>query len=305
LRLFIPFVFGMFIIVVPQAYFQAVSHGELPAGLNLFQIYWLYLKSLPDMQTFHLWFLQDLFVFSIIILPLLITWGKNSESPLSKFAGYFKKPWTALILFVLSIALVNIFIFPDGTWGNRNGGWNIVTYLLFFIFGYFIFANPRIMEMIRKLRWVFLAVGVVALSSALILFFDELAEPTTYFGSPAFAITSILQSLNAWGWLLAILGLGSWFLNRNNKFLAHANEAVLPFYILHQTVIISIGFYIVQWDTGVGLKYLAISVTSFIGIMLIYELVVRQINPLRFLFGMRPNKKQYPMVNSQSPDGQG
>ena len=191
LRLFIPFVFGMFVIVVPQAYFQAVSHGELPGGYNIFQIYWLYLKSLPDMQTFHLWFLQDLFIFSIITLPILIIWGKMSESLASKFANYFKKPWIALILFVFSIALVNILIYPDGTWGNRNGGWNVVTYLLFFVIGYFIFANPRIMEIIRKLRWVSLAVAVVSLSSVVILFFDELANPIKHFGSPAFAITSV------------------------------------------------------------------------------------------------------------------
>ena len=104
---------------------------------------------------------------------------------------------------------------------------------------------------------------------------------------------------------MAILGLGSWYLNRNNKFLTHANEAVLPFYILHQTVIISIGFYIVQWDTRVGLKYLVISVTSFIAIMLIYELIVRRINPLRFLFGMRANKKQSAVFEPYLPPSQG
>jgi glucans biosynthesis protein C len=76
-------------------------------------------------------------------------------------------------------------------------------------------------------------------------------------------------------------------LNRNARFLSYANEAVLPFYILHQTVIIVIGYYIVQWDTGVGLKYLAISTASFIVIMLIYEILVKRFNVLRFLFGMK------------------
>ena len=91
--------------------------------------------------------------------------------------------------------------------------------------------------------------------------------------------------------MLAILGLGSRFLNRNNRFLSYANEAVLPFYILHQTIIITIGFYVVQWNVGIGLKYLTISTTSFVAIMLIYELLVRQINVLRFLFGMRLKRK--------------
>jgi len=137
-----------------------------------------------------------------------------------------------------------------------------------------------------------LVTGIIAFACAIIFFLDELAEPDKYYGSTSFAAVSLLQALNAWAWLLAILGFGGRFLNRNNKYLSYANEAVLPFYILHQTIIISIGFYVVQWNTGVGPKYLFISLTSFIAIMLIYELLVRRFNVLRFLFGMRWRTKQ-------------
>jgi glucan biosynthesis protein C len=76
----------------------------------------------------------------------------------------------------------------------------------------------------------------------------------------------------------------------NNRFLAYANEAVLPFYILHQTVIITIGYYVVQWNIDIALKYLIIASTSFIVIMAVYELLVRRFNVLRFLFGMKIKK---------------
>ncbi len=65
----------------------------------------------------------------------------------------------------------------------------------------------------------------------------------------------------------------------------------MPFYILHQTVIISIGYYVVQWTAGVGIKYLVISSTSLVTIMVIYE-IVRRVNVLRFLFGMRWIKRK-------------
>ncbi|MFC2033677.1 hypothetical protein ACFLUB_04105 [Chloroflexota bacterium] len=97
--------------------------------------------------------------------------------------------------------------------------------------------------------------------------------------------------MNSWAWMLAFIGIATRFLNFNNKFLGYAGEAVLPFYVLHQTVIISIGFYVVQWDMGVMSKYSIIAATSFIGIMAIYELLVRRINVFRFLFGMRLKKK--------------
>ena len=136
-----------------------------------------------------------------------------------------------------------------------------------------------------------LIMGIVTFSTAVGFFVDEIADPIKYFGSTTFIIAHFLQALNTWCWLLAILGLGSQFLNRDNRFLSYANEAVLPFYILHQTIIISIGFYVVQWDAGVALKYLTISTTSLVAIMLIYELLVRRINVLRFLFGMRLRRK--------------
>lgn len=292
LRLLVPLIFGMLVIVVPQAYFQALYHGEQLGGYNLFQIYGLYLQTLPDFETFHLWFLVDLFIFSIITVPLFFTRSSSSKSIISKLATAFDKPWLLIILLVLSIAIVNIIVYPAGYWGYRNGGWNIITYLIFFISGYLIFANPRIVEAVKKFSWIVLGTGIIASLCLTGFFLDEAADPVKYFGSTSFVIASFLHSLSVWGWLLAILGLGSRFLDRNNRFLSYANEAVLPFYILHQTVIISIGFYVVQWNTGIGLKYLVISTTSFAAIMLIYELLVRRINVLRFLFGMRLKRKQ-------------
>jgi len=96
-----------------------------------------------------------------------------------------------------------------------------------------------------------------------------------------------LRGLLAWCWIIGLLGLGRRFLNFNNKFLAYANEAVLPFYILHHTVIYIIGFYIIQWSSNIGSKFIIISITSFTIIMAIYEILIRRINLLRFLFGMK------------------
>lgn len=92
-------------------------------------------------------------------------------------------------------------------------------------------------------------------------------------------------------WLILIVNLGERSLNRTNKFLVYASDAVLPFYILHQAVIICLGFYIVRWELPVALKYLIISTSSFVMMMAIYGLLVRRIDVLRFLFGMRGRKK--------------
>jgi glucans biosynthesis protein C len=296
LRLLVPLIFGMLVIVVPQAYFEAVSHGEQLGQYNIFQIYAVYLQTLPNMNWFHLWFMVDLFLFSIITIPLFFV-KIGGQTLISRLARSFDNPWALLSLFVISITLVNVLVYPDGFWGYRNGGWNIITYLLFFIFGYLIFAHRRFKDMLTRIRWISLVAGILTFAF-IILYVSLFGDPQ--FGAPMYVFGMLVQALGTWGWLLAILGFGSRYLNRNNRVLAYANEAVLPFYILHQTVIIVIGFFVVQWDTGVGLKYLVISTTSLIGIMAIYELLVRRLNILRWLSGMKPVKRAQPVQISDS-----
>ena len=85
--------------------------------------------------------------------------------------------------------------------------------------------------------------------------------------------------------------MGAWYLNFSNKALSYCSEAVLPFYILHQTIILLIGSFIVQWGLGIMLKYLIISTSSLVVIMAIYELFIKRLNALRFLFGMKTGKR--------------
>ena len=294
LRLLVPLIFGMFVIVVPQAYFQAISHGEQLGGYNFFQLYGLYIQSLPELQWFHLWFLAYLFVFSLIALPVLLPFGKDSKSVIARVAAVLdrNKPWTLLPLFIIAIAIIDMLISPTSFWGSRGtGGWNIVSYILFFVFGYLIFSNTRLLEIIKRRCWFFLGAGIV-FSGLALLFVDQYVETESYFGTASYNLAHLIRSMNSWAWMLAFTGIVGRFLNFNNRFLSYANKAVLPFYVLHQTIIISIGFYVVQWDIGVGLKYLTISTASFAAIMLIYELLVRRINILSFLFGMRLKKSR-------------
>jgi glucans biosynthesis protein C len=80
-------------------------------------------------------------------------------------------------------------------------------------------------------------------------------------------------------------------LNFNNNALSYGNEAVLPFYILHETIILCIGWFVIPLNMGILPKYLIIAVTSFVLIMALYELFVRRFSVVRFCFGMRPLKK--------------
>jgi peptidoglycan/LPS O-acetylase OafA/YrhL len=104
---------------------------------------------------------------------------------------------------------------------------------------------------------------------------------------PAFYEDIDIRLFATWGWIIGLFWLGGRFLNFTNRFLAHVNDMVLPFYILHQTVIVIVAYFVVQTELAIPLKYGITAVASFAVIVALYELLVRRIGVLRFLFGMR------------------
>ena len=97
----------------------------------------------------------------------------------------------------------------------------------------------------------------------------------------------LIRVFNTWSWILAISGYASAYLNRNNKTLEYANQAVYPFYILHQTITIIIGFYLMNVDLGLIPKGTVMVLVTFAGSLVIYELFIRRIRWLRPLFGLK------------------
>jgi peptidoglycan/LPS O-acetylase OafA/YrhL len=62
----------------------------------------------------------------------------------------------------------------------------------------------------------------------------------------------------------------------------------MPFYLLHQPVIIVVSYFVIQWDAGIPVKLLVIGISSLLITLGLVELLIRRINPVRTLFGMEP-----------------
>ncbi len=313
LRILIPLVLiGIFVIAPPQVYLERLMDGDFSG--TFLEWYPRYFHGVYPFggnfafQGLHLWYLMYLFIFSLVFLPLFLPWGKTGTSILSRLSRLFQRPWALFLLF-LPLGVTALLADMAGMGVTRiMGGWDTLSYPLFFIYGYLVFSNNHIQESIRRygtasiiaaliltIFYLYLQFGVSSQDlSALARYNQDIKDP----GAGPSAISagwvgiSFLRGLLAWCWIIGLLGLGSRFLNFKNRFLAYANEAVLPFYILHQTILLMIGFYVIQWEIGIGTKYIIITTTSFIVIMSWYELVVRRLNVLRFLFGMSLNKKE-------------
>ena len=296
LRILIPIVIlGWFIISPPQVYLERLASGAFSG--NFFQFYYPHyfdgfygLGGNFALVPMHMWFLGLLFIFSLILLPLFLHNKRTGMSLLSRFATLFEKPWT-LVVPVLLLAVSEVLLNPLSEIMSFGGGWNHISYLLFFISGYLMFSNARIQENIKRYAVITLIAALVLQAVEYILQFGVIKIDVPDSIAAYMGIWTFI-TLRSWLFIIAILGFGSRYLNFNNRFLGYANDAVLPVYILHQTVIIIIGFFVVQWSIGIAPKYFIITTSSFIAIMAIYELLVRRINILRFLFGMRVKKKK-------------
>jgi hypothetical protein len=307
LRLLVPLVFvGTFIINPLYVYIERLYSGE--AAGSFFRWYPQYFDGMygfggnfaPLGQGTHLWYLEFLFIYSLILLPLFVPSKKRGTSVLARWSVHFEGPWALFFLF-LPISAVAAAFEIAGLGGVRAmGGWDPISYLLFFIYGYLVFANAKIGETIKKASPIYLAVAIVL--TALLLdthfgFVLKIPGLTRHdlqndgallpLNQSLWVAVQAVRGLIAWCWIIGLLGLGRRYLNFNRKFLAYANKAVLPFYILHHAVIYIVGYYVIQWNAGIGLKFIVIAVTSFAIIMAVYELLIRRINVLCFLFGMK------------------
>jgi hypothetical protein len=195
----------------------------------------------------------------------------------------------AALLFALPVILLRVLVNPDSFWGGDGwGGGTILTHLCFFLSGFVIVSHAGLQNSIQRLRWVCL-VSTVVLLTILFPLYMIIGDPT--YGTVQYVLLLSLFSLWSWCWVLMILGFGVKHLNFSTPVLQHANEAVLPFYILHQPVLLCVGYFVVQWAIPDLLKWAIIMPTSFVIIVTLYEFVVRRFNVMRVLFGMKPLKQ--------------
>jgi peptidoglycan/LPS O-acetylase OafA/YrhL len=291
-RLMIPFLFGLFTHISIQVYLDRVSHG-VPVG-NFFEFYFTqyyvglygYGGNFP-WAGFHLWFLILLFIFSLVtVKPFVYLRKEENLKKISNVATFFNKPG-ALYLLIVPVLIIELFN-PLSILG-KFGGYNFFSLLIFYIIGFFFASDKKFKESIEKHG---LAALIIGIGSTILLLVERLVILNDL-------LFWFLGLIYVWSWLIVILGLGSKHLNFNHKSRKFLNDIVMPFYVLHQTIIVIIGFFIVQLDLIVIVKYLIISIVSFT-IIIGLVLLIKEVNILRFLFGMSLKKKN--AVKEKSED---
>ncbi|WP_324676643.1 acyltransferase family protein [Hymenobacter sp. GOD-10R] len=282
-RLLLPLAFGMLVVVVPQVYYERLAQG---AGYtSLLDFYPHYFEGTYPKGNFtwnHLWFIAYLLPFSLLSLPLFLQLRKPAAQVLlARLSQWLQRPGRVL-LFALPLVFLQLVLrpyWPDHR--NLVSDWfNFAFYLTLFVYGYLFGPLAGFWQAAERQRYLFLTLGLAAFS-----FYYWGGDFYSAFISGA--IKRAVQGINCWCWILVCIGFGRRYLNRNSLLLQRANEAVYPFYILHQTVLIALGYYVLQWPATNAAKFLVIALGTFGGTLFLYAVIYRS-SVLRILFGMKP-----------------
>jgi hypothetical protein len=241
----------------------------------------------------HLWFLQYLFLISLVTLPLLLflksergqLWIERLAERCDRQGGIF--------IFVIPLALALISL--RGLFRTERGWADFLWYAIYFVIGYVMVADRRFTKAFTKHQWVCLALWLVGFCGGIglvvmVFGYDPLPGQESF--TFMYVLYQTLWSIVSWSAVVFVLSLGARYLDFDHAILSYANEAVLPFYLFHQTIILVVGFLVIRLNVGIMPKLLIVAVISLPLILVLCELAVKRFGPGRFLFGMRPRKQK-------------
>jgi glucans biosynthesis protein C len=292
LRLFIPLLFGVLSFVPFTTYIQHSNILSLQEGyIGYFHFDLKHLDGLNGTFTpAHLWFILYLFVFSLIGLPLFLALRSGKGKGIIKALGIITQVPLSLTVWGIPLTLVAAL--------NILGDKNPLYYFLIFFYGFVLAGDARFQQAIDKLTWFTLTYGMFAVVINMLMPIQSYTEWTVQWMA-----LGLIYQMGRWALTLAALGLGHRFLNRTNNVLRYASEAAMPFYLLHMTFSVMTGYFAIQLDAPVAVKYPLIVLVATGSTLVAYELV-RRWNGTRWLFGMKPLKQGMPVASNAKLDKQ-
>ncbi|MES2899972.1 MAG: acyltransferase family protein [Pseudomonadota bacterium] len=294
-RLLVPLIFGMFVIVPPQAYFEVVEKVAYQGGYGDFMR--LYVSAYPgfcrakegclDMPTWnHLWFVAYLWVYTLVLGALVLGLGARFER-LAQAVTAPLSGWKLIALPAALLALIRLLLlqhFPT-THGLTDDWYNHAQYLTLFVLGAMMALDRPVWARLEAVRWYALAVALTCWA-ALVSYYS-LPEAITM--EPALHAWRLLMravyALCGWCAIVAVCGFAHRHLNRDNAQRRYLTEAVFPVYILHQSLIVTLAHWLKSAGIAPATEGLMLIVLTLCISFGVFELV-RRSALLRPLFGL-------------------
>ncbi|MDM7859030.1 acyltransferase family protein [Alteromonas sp. ASW11-36] len=294
-RLLIPLVLGMLVIVPPQLYVELHEISDYSASYRSFlsDYYNLNTTLAPERHSplglltwNHLWFLPYVFVYSVITVALRPLLVKICQLALLQGASLWS--FIAVLVGVMSIIWLNLRREFPVTHDLVNDWYSHAKYFWVFIVGYCLPHLNGVWRALIRRRWYLLAIAIACYAfliadrhGAWSLLADQFEHNLAVRSFYAIVVT-----LNHWAWIICLVGLAGAYLRFSNAFLVYANRALLPWYIMHQTLIVVAAAWLKPQSIPVGIEFGMIVAFTLVGCTLTYE-IVKRFTIGRWLFGLK------------------
>jgi hypothetical protein len=292
-RLFIPLAFAMLFTIPFQVYYEWIQDNRITGSYaSFYPSVWEFVPYPDGSLTWsHMWFVVYLFVFCILLLPIFGLLKIRRVADLKqKLSDVFAHPVIAGLLFIpLMTYYCTLFLkYPEQL--NLVNDWFVFIFsFTLLVYGIFLGGSDRFWMNCERYRFLFLGIAAMCILILFTNYWWNFKLPTEQ-NSQLYAY-GLLNALHIWTLILGILGLAKHHLNFTTPFLKYANEAVYPFYILHQTIIVISGYYVAKWNLPIAAKLIILIIICFASLIVLYQWVIRPFIITRVLFGLKVKKK--------------
>jgi len=258
-RIILPFVFG-YLAITPLHMFIFQNYYNMP-----FSYY-------P--HSGHLWFLGNIFIYVLLLSPLFFYLKKHDNGKFKKAVSSVMKyaigPLSMSVFFMLEVGIFKpqLFEMYAQTWHGFFIG------LLAFFFGFlFVYSGKSFWKTVSKWKWLYIGIAAV-LYTIRLTGFETIS-------------TNYITAIESNCWIFGVFGLGYHYLNKPSALLSYLSQAAYPVYIIHMFVLFTGALIILPLEIHPLLKFIVITLFTLIVCFLIYEYIIKRINILRPLFGLK------------------
>lgn len=286
-RLGIPLLLGTLFLIPPQVFIENIHSVN-----GFLDIYPYFIKEFfqnGKILWHHLWFLAYLLIYSFIVYYSEFFFQTSQIRKI--FINPRRKRQILLTppILLLSTQLLLRPYFPTDTHALYNDLANFTYYMIFYFMGFLFFIydwNIYFYEHIYEILFI----CVLSTISLFYWYYNLIDYRTEFSGEVRLFIKYGIKSFMGWFWTALIIGWGYKYLNYEIKFLGNLQESIYPFYVLHQTIIVVIGYWLLTYNFNLYLQYLSIVLITLALSMAISVFFIQKINFLRFCFGLKQKK---------------
>jgi peptidoglycan/LPS O-acetylase OafA/YrhL len=242
-------------------------------------------------ETGHLWFVVLLLVASGVVAavgawPGYVRWASGVRAWVAARPG-------AVLLPAVAVGAASAIELEEGfAAGNR---W---AYVLTFVAGFLLLADDGVRRAVRRDRGGALRVGLLAFGVAGVVLLtqdDVFVAPT-----PVAALGRAAFGAAGWCFVVAMLGwldrgagaarTGGAPGGRWRRVLGRYGDLVMPFYVLHQPVVVVVAYVVVRTDLPAAVKFVIIVLVAAVATTAL-ALAARWTPVTRLLLGMRVRRR--------------